>query len=38
MAGARKANPATPAVCVKGGLVTDLDSKGEPTTYRALGA
>ncbi|WP_157735046.1 ABC transporter substrate-binding protein [Pseudofrankia inefficax] len=32
-----KANPATPAVCVKGGLVTDLDRKGEPTTYRAVG-
>lgn len=32
-----KASPQTPAVCVRGGLVTDLDSKGEPTTYRAVG-
>ncbi|MBL7500036.1 ABC transporter substrate-binding protein [Frankia sp. CNm7] len=32
------ANPATPAVCVRGGLVTSLDDKGQPTGYRAVGS
>ncbi|WP_238429381.1 ABC transporter substrate-binding protein [Frankia nepalensis] len=32
-----KADPALPAVCVRGGLATTLDDKGKPTTYQALG-
>ena len=32
-----KANPATPATCVRGGLVTTLDDKGQPTEYKAAG-
>ncbi|WP_241832461.1 ABC transporter substrate-binding protein [Pseudofrankia sp. EUN1h] len=32
-----KASPALPAVCVRGGLVTTLDDKGQPTTYTPLG-
>ncbi|OHV39208.1 MULTISPECIES: ABC transporter substrate-binding protein [Pseudofrankia] len=31
-----KAAPATPAVCVRGGLVTSLDEKGQPTEFRAV--
>lgn len=31
-----KANPETPAVCVRGGLSTTLDNQGQPTTYRVL--
>ncbi|MBL7520990.1 ABC transporter substrate-binding protein [Frankia sp. CNm7] len=31
-----KANPSSPAVCVRGGLVTTLDGKGQPTEYRVL--
>jgi branched-chain amino acid transport system substrate-binding protein len=33
-----KAAPATPAVCVRGGLVTALDEKGQPTELRAVGS
>ncbi|MDT3440394.1 MULTISPECIES: ABC transporter substrate-binding protein [unclassified Pseudofrankia] len=32
-----KAYPATPAVCVRGGLTTTLDSKGQPAEYKVLG-
>jgi branched-chain amino acid transport system substrate-binding protein len=32
-----KANPALPASCVRGGLSTTLDDKGQPTTYTPLG-
>ncbi|WP_241835197.1 ABC transporter substrate-binding protein [Pseudofrankia asymbiotica] len=32
-----KANPALPAVCVRGGLTTILDEKGQPTSYKPLG-
>ncbi|WP_018635165.1 ABC transporter substrate-binding protein [Parafrankia elaeagni] len=32
-----KAYPATPAECSRGGLLTTLDAKGEPTTYEAVG-
>ncbi|OHV39231.1 hypothetical protein BCD49_11970 [Pseudofrankia sp. EUN1h] len=32
-----KANPSTPAVCVRGGLITVLDDKGQPTTYKPIG-
>ena len=27
----------SPALCVRGGLVTQLDAKGEPTTYKPVG-
>ncbi|WP_083418027.1 ABC transporter substrate-binding protein [Pseudofrankia sp. BMG5.36] len=32
-----KAIPATPAVCVLGGLSTTLDDKGQPAAYKVLG-
>jgi branched-chain amino acid transport system substrate-binding protein len=32
-----KADPATPAVCVAGGLSTTLDDKGQPAAYKVLG-
>ncbi|CUU56939.1 branched-chain amino acid transport system substrate-binding protein [Parafrankia irregularis] len=32
-----KAYPETPAACVKGGLTTELDGKGEPTAYTVRG-
>ncbi|MBL7499655.1 ABC transporter substrate-binding protein [Frankia sp. CNm7] len=33
-----KAVPASPAACVSGGLITELDDKGQPTTYEVAGA
>ncbi|MBL7629379.1 ABC transporter substrate-binding protein [Frankia sp. CN6] len=33
-----KAVPASPAACVRGGLITTLDDKGQPTTYEVAGA
>jgi branched-chain amino acid transport system substrate-binding protein len=32
-----KAVPGSPAVCVRGGLVTKLDAKGNPTTFKPVG-
>ncbi|WP_051466342.1 ABC transporter substrate-binding protein [Pseudofrankia saprophytica] len=32
-----KAFPETPAVCVRGGLTTTLDSDGQPTDFKVLG-
>ncbi len=32
-----KAYPSTPAVCVRGGLLTILDDEGQPTAYRPIG-
>ncbi|OHV28586.1 branched-chain amino acid ABC transporter substrate-binding protein [Pseudofrankia sp. EUN1h] len=32
-----KADPANPAVCVLGGLITTLDDKGQPAAYKVLG-
>ena len=32
-----KAVPASPALCVRAGLVTQLDAKGQPTVYKAVG-
>ncbi len=32
-----KALPAYPALCVRAGLVTQLDAKGQPTVYKAVG-
>jgi branched-chain amino acid transport system substrate-binding protein len=32
-----KAIPQEPAVCVRGGLSTSLDDKGEPAAYKVLG-
>ncbi|MCK9926489.1 ABC transporter substrate-binding protein [Frankia sp. Mgl5] len=32
-----KAYPALPAECSRGGLITTLDKKGQPTTYEAVG-
>ncbi|MGF7238713.1 MAG: ABC transporter substrate-binding protein, partial [Frankia sp.] len=32
-----KAFPSLPAECVRGGLMTTLDNKGKPTTYKAVG-
>ncbi|MEX5712181.1 ABC transporter substrate-binding protein [Parafrankia sp. FMc6] len=33
-----KAGATTPAVCVRGGLVTTLDAEGRPSTYEVLGS
>ncbi|WP_007509146.1 ABC transporter substrate-binding protein [Pseudofrankia saprophytica] len=33
-----KADPADPAVCVRGGLSTTLDDKGQPTAFEVLGS
>jgi branched-chain amino acid transport system substrate-binding protein len=32
-----KASSLLPATCVRGGLVTTLDDKGQPSSYKALG-
>jgi branched-chain amino acid transport system substrate-binding protein len=32
-----KAVPASPALCVRAGLVTVLDAKGQPTVYKSVG-
>lgn len=32
-----KASPETPAVCIRGGLATTLDSDGQPTDFKVLG-
>ncbi|MBL7495052.1 ABC transporter substrate-binding protein [Frankia sp. CNm7] len=32
-----KAHPESPASCVRGGLVTTLDDKGQPSEYKVLG-
>ena len=32
-----KADATMPAVCVRGGLVTTLDSEGQPSEYEAVG-
>jgi branched-chain amino acid transport system substrate-binding protein len=32
-----KAVPDSPAICVRGGLVTKLDAKGQPTSYKPVG-
>jgi branched-chain amino acid transport system substrate-binding protein len=32
-----KAVPASPALCVRAGLVTQLDAKGQPTVYKPVG-
>jgi branched-chain amino acid transport system substrate-binding protein len=32
-----KAVPESPAICVRGGLVTKLDDKGQPTTFEPVG-
>ncbi|WP_242424714.1 ABC transporter substrate-binding protein [Frankia sp. EI5c] len=32
-----KAYPESPAECARGGLLTTLDAKGKPTTYKAVG-
>jgi branched-chain amino acid transport system substrate-binding protein len=32
-----KAFPDQPAVCVRGGLASTLDAKGQPTAYKVLG-
>ncbi|MBL7500272.1 ABC transporter substrate-binding protein [Frankia sp. CNm7] len=33
-----KASPTSPAICVRGGLVTTLDAKGQPKEYDVLGS
>lgn len=33
-----KANPTEPALCTRGGLVTALDAKGQPTEYKVFGS
>ncbi|OHV33422.1 branched-chain amino acid ABC transporter substrate-binding protein [Pseudofrankia sp. EUN1h] len=33
-----KASPTAPAICVRGGLITTLNAKGQPTDYKAVGS